>query len=154
MFWIRASNFQNITKLFQPSFKIHPIRSFYADQELGVDDIKRMRQQILDRFEKRNDVNIHKNNLVKNFRISSIKDQRNHLKELILLLNEKRDDLNSLKSILVQYPKAATTDNNSTKTSNHRQHSEFCFGTAIMKMFHLLDHPDGAIEVINSIEIS
>lgn len=154
MFQIRALNQRNIVitvKCMHPSFEILPIRSFYAEQELGIDGMKRMRQQIFDRFKKRNDVNAHKTNLIENFANSSLHDQRDHLKQLILLMDKKPDDLNTLKSILVQYPSAAinTTDNSSANNDDTSQRqSEFCFGTSIMKMFHMLDIPDVAIEVI------
>lgn len=151
MFQIRTLNVRSLVtsiKCFDLSLKILPLRTFYAEQELGVDSIKRMRQQIFGRFEKRNDVNSHKRNLIKNFSNSSLDKRSDHLKELILLLDKNPDDLNMLKSILVQYQNTTTTSTNNNNDVNNNQQTEFCFGTSLMRMFYLLDFPDGAVEVI------
>lgn len=65
--------------------------------------------------------------------------KRNNLKEYILLIDGKADELTTLKSYLVEY----------YKTYNNSVHhvKEFVFGTQIMRLLYLLNLPDEAVKV-------
>lgn len=140
MFQIGASNLRHIVgsvKCFNPSLKMMIlIRSFYSEQELGVDNIRQMRKEVLDRFKTRKNVELHKINLVKSFPNLSIEEKRDQLKEFILIFDLNGDDYSNLKSMLVQHQEAGAVSGSTDD-----------FGTSIMRMFFLLNCLDGAIEV-------
>lgn len=66
-------------------------------------------------------------------------EQRDHLKNFILIIDNKAEDLQNLKEALSSYQKAFNSQVHNVK--------DFCFGTPIMRLFYLLNLPDDAIRV-------
>lgn len=157
----RASTVRHVitsVKCFKPSLGIISKRSFFTEKELGVDDLRQNRLKVRLRIEKQSeDIDVHKLNLIQSFPNSPVKEKAHQLYDYILLMDSTDEDLNTLKSILVQYQSdaiaAATTTATATtsdNTSNAQGGVEFHVGTAIMRIFCLLNFPDAAIEVIKN----
>lgn len=70
---------------------------------------------------------------------SKLYEQRDYLKNLILIIDNKAEDLQLLKEALLSYRKAFNSQVHNVK--------DFCFGTPIMRLFYLLNLPDDAMRV-------
>lgn len=128
-------------------FQLVPIRTLFSREELGVIQIESVRQKIRHKFGSPEDIEASKKNFVDRFPNLLLNEKRDFLKEYIMLIDKSPDDLQALKSILVQYQDAY----------NHSVHSvkDFVFGTQIMRIFYLFNLPDDAVKVIsNSLNFS
>lgn len=152
-----VSNFRHINasaKCFKSLPGIISARSFFTEKELGVDDLRQHRLKIRSQIEKQNeDINLHKLNLIQSFPHLPLKEKANQLLDFVSLMDSTDNDLEMLKSILVQYQNdivtAAANDN-----SNVPNETEFHVGTSIMRTFCLLNFPDAASEVIGNLDFS
>lgn len=139
-------------KCFRPILNTISKRSFFSEKELGVDDLRQNRLKVRGRIEKQNeDINLHKMDLIESFPNRSIKEKTDQLYEYILLTDSARDDLNMLKSLLVQYQNDIVAVAPSTDDTHNW--TEFHVGTSIMRMFYLLNFPDAAIEVTGNCSV-
>lgn len=64
---------------------------------------------------------------------------RDNLKNFILIIDNKAEDLQHLKEALLSYQKAYHSQVHNV--------NDYCFGTPIMRLFYLLDLPDDALRV-------
>lgn len=150
MFQICRSNFRNFAfckvKCVNPTQKVISKRSFFSEKELGVDDLRQNRLKVRIRIEKQNDdIDLYKMNLIKKFPDRSIKEKTDQLYEYVLLTDLNRDDLNMLKSVLVQYQNNIVAA--APRDDDVQSWTEFHVGTSVMRLFYLLNYPDAAIEV-------
>lgn len=116
-----------------------PIRTLFTREELGVTQFERLRENAFNYCGKPEDIVKYKKELLNDFENITLDKKRNNLKEYILLIDGKPDELAALKSYLVEY----------YKTYNNSVHhvKEFVFGTQIMRLLYLLNLPDEAVKV-------
>lgn len=143
-------------KCFKPSLGIISKRSFFTEKELGVDDLRQNRLKIRFQIEKRNeDIESHKLNLIQSFPNLAAKEKADQLYDYLLLMDSTDEDLNVLKSILVQYQNDMIAASPTNESDNDAQNgTEFHVGTSIMRILSLLNFPDAALEVIANCSFS
>lgn len=101
--------------------------------------IEGLRQNAKNKFKDDSEIENYKAWFTGNFSKLLLDEKRDHLKEFILLLDGKSDELKTLKSLLAEYQE--------TYNSNVHHVKEFIFATQIMRMFYLLNLPDEAVKV-------
>lgn len=127
-----------------------PVRNLFTREELGLTNFEQLRQKAFDEFKNPADIEEYKKNFPEIFPNLLLDEKRDNLKKFIFLADSKSDDLEAIKSALLEYQ----------NTYNNIVHyvKDFCFGTQIMRLFYLLDLPDDAVKVhkihLNSISIS
>lgn len=101
--------------------------------------IEQLQKNTRQNFQKDNEIEFYLKWFDNNFPKLSLNEKRDNLKQYILLIDGKPDELEKLKSYLMEYQ---NTYNNSV---HHVR--EFVFGTPIMRLLYLWNLPDEAIKV-------
>lgn len=116
-----------------------PIRTLFSKEELGVTQFERLRQNAITYYKNPEEIEEQKKHFVEDFENKRLDEKRDSLKQFLLLVDGSADDLNLLKSKLVEY---YSTYNNSV---HHVK--DFVFGTQVMRLLYLLNLPDEALKV-------
>lgn len=119
--------------------KLMPVRTLFTKEELGVTRFERLREDTIATFQSPEQVEEYKKQFVTNFGDMRLDEMRDNLKKYIMLIDGKPDELNTLKSLLVNYYK--------TYNSSVHHVSEFVFGTPVMRLLYHFNLPDEAVKV-------
>lgn len=117
-----------------------PIRTLFSREELGVTHFEQLRKKTINYYKSAEEIAEHKNQLIKDFEIVRLDAKRDILKTYIPLIDGKADELNTLKTMLVEYYKIYNNSVHYVK--------DFVFGTQVMRLLYLLNLSDEAIKVI------
>ncbi|XP_031617089.1 pentatricopeptide repeat-containing protein 2, mitochondrial-like [Contarinia nasturtii] len=120
-------------------------RTLYTRDELGVVHFEKLRADAFKQFKNLESAIEYKEGIISNFDNYQLDQQRDNLKHYILLIDGKKDELNTLKRFLIKY-----TDNFNNNT--HRV-KPFVFGTQIMRLFYFLNLPDEAVTLFRDPDV-
>lgn len=113
-------------------------RKLFTKEELGVTQFQQLRKNAKTYFKNNEEIEEHKAHFLRNFNDLRLDDQRNNLKQYMLLIDDK-SDLENLKKMLQLYQESFNNCVHHVK--------EFVFGTQIMRLLYILNLPDEAVEV-------